>query len=131
MTCWLKGCCSLDSGVGMLSLGFLNWSFAVTFRSFSLEGAAYSAEVSSNSLVYPCHVYRGYSICNCAYTYKHGTMCRYANVSKTSMHCSKSQLLQPSLQEFIGLVVKMMVPFWVPIIVRHLLFRVPKKGPSL
>ena len=25
-------------------------------------------------------------------------------------------------------VVKLMVPFWVPI-VRHLLFRVPKKGP--
>ena len=27
-------------------------------------------------------------------------------------------------------VVKIMVPFWVPIIIRHLLFRVPKKGPS-
>ena len=26
-------------------------------------------------------------------------------------------------------VVKIMVPFWVPDIVRHLLFRVPKKGP--
>ena len=26
-------------------------------------------------------------------------------------------------------VVKIMVPFWVPIIIRHLLFRVPKKGP--
>ena len=25
--------------------------------------------------------------------------------------------------------VKIMVPFWVPIIIRHLLFRVPKKGP--
>ena len=25
--------------------------------------------------------------------------------------------------------VKIMVPFWVPIIVRHLIFRVPKKGP--
>ena len=25
-------------------------------------------------------------------------------------------------------VVKIMVPFWVPIIIRHLLFRVPKKG---
>ena len=29
----------------------------------------------------------------------------------------------------IWVVVKMMVPFWVPIIVRHLIFRVPKKGP--
>ena len=26
-------------------------------------------------------------------------------------------------------VVKIMVPFWVPIIIRHLIFRVPKKGP--
>ena len=25
--------------------------------------------------------------------------------------------------------VKIMVPFWVPTIARHLLFRVPKKGP--
>ena len=29
----------------------------------------------------------------------------------------------------IRVVVKIMVPFWVPIIIRHLLFRVPKKGP--
>ena len=27
------------------------------------------------------------------------------------------------------LVVKIMVPFWVPIIIRPLIFRVPKKGP--
>ena len=26
-------------------------------------------------------------------------------------------------------VVKIMVPFWVPIIIRHLILRVPKKGP--
>ena len=29
----------------------------------------------------------------------------------------------------IWVVVKIMAPFWVPIIIRHLLFRVPKKGP--
>ena len=29
----------------------------------------------------------------------------------------------------IWVVVKIMVPFWVPIIVRHLVFRVSKKGP--
>ena len=29
----------------------------------------------------------------------------------------------------IWVVVKIMVPFWVPIIIRHLLFRVPQKGP--
>ena len=26
-------------------------------------------------------------------------------------------------------VVKIMVPFWIPIIIRHLIFMVPKKGP--
>ena len=29
----------------------------------------------------------------------------------------------------IWVVVKIMVPFWVPIIIRPLIFRVPKKGP--
>ena len=29
----------------------------------------------------------------------------------------------------IWVVVKIMVPFWVPIIIRHLIFRVPKRGP--
>ena len=29
----------------------------------------------------------------------------------------------------IWVVVKIMVPLWVPIIIRHLIFRVPKKGP--
>ena len=29
----------------------------------------------------------------------------------------------------IWVVVNVMVPFWVPIFIRHLLFRVPKKGP--
>ena len=29
---------------------------------------------------------------------------------------------------WIWVVVKIMVPFWVPIILRHLIFRVPKKG---
>ena len=29
----------------------------------------------------------------------------------------------------IRVVVKIMVPFRVPIIIRHLIFRVPKKGP--
>ena len=31
--------------------------------------------------------------------------------------------------EAIWVVVKIMVPFWVPIIIRPLIFRVPKKGP--
>ena len=34
-----------------------------------------------------------------------------------------------ALTSYIWVVVKIMVPFWVPIIIRHLLFRVPKKGP--
>ena len=29
----------------------------------------------------------------------------------------------------IWVVVKIMVPFWIPIIIRHLIYRVPKKGP--
>ena len=29
----------------------------------------------------------------------------------------------------IWVVVKIMAPFWIPIIVRHLIFRVPNKGP--
>ena len=29
----------------------------------------------------------------------------------------------------IWVVVKIMIPFWIPIIIRHLIFRVPKKGP--
>ena len=29
----------------------------------------------------------------------------------------------------IWVIVKIMVPVWVPIIIRHLLFKVPKKGP--
>ena len=29
----------------------------------------------------------------------------------------------------IWVVVKIMVPFWIPNIIRHLIFRVPKKGP--
>ena len=33
-------------------------------------------------------------------------------------------------EDYIWVVVKIMVPFWTPIIIRHLIFRVPKKGPS-
>ena len=46
---------------------------------------------------------------------------------------SKSRdFLKPSPSGFMGsyiiwVVVKIMVPFWVPIIIRHLIFRVPKK----
>ena len=29
----------------------------------------------------------------------------------------------------IWVVVKIMVPCWIPILIRHLIFRVPKKGP--
>ena len=35
-----------------------------------------------------------------------------------------------SFGEFsIWVVVKIMVPFWIPIIIRQLIYRVPKKGP--
>ena len=39
------------------------------------------------------------------------------------------QLQAASAAETIWVVVKIMVPFWVPIIIRPLIFRVPKKGP--
>ena len=34
-----------------------------------------------------------------------------------------------SIIGFIWVVVKIMVPFWIPIIIWHLIFREPKKGP--
>ena len=34
-----------------------------------------------------------------------------------------------TLKASIWVVVKIMVPLWVPIMIRRLLFRVPKKGP--
>ena len=37
--------------------------------------------------------------------------------------------LKEAYIDLIGVVVKIMVPFWVPNIVRHLIFRVPQKGP--
>ena len=38
-------------------------------------------------------------------------------------------LFQSQACKLIWMVVKIMVPFWVLILVRHLIFRVPKKGP--
>ena len=34
-----------------------------------------------------------------------------------------------ALPKFIWVVVKLRVPFWLIIVIRHLLFRVPEKGP--
>ena len=49
------------------------------------------------------------------------------------MICSSSSVQsEPSMPDpefFIRVVVKIMVPFWVPIIIRHLLFRVPQNIP--
>ena len=42
--------------------------------------------------------------------------------------CSSYTTLWIPLEFEIWVVVKIMVPFWVPIIIRHLLFRVPKRG---
>ena len=42
------------------------------------------------------------------------------------------EILNPkpcTLGACIWVVVKIMVPLWIPIIIRHLIFRVPKKGP--
>ena len=45
------------------------------------------------------------------------------------MNRNPTDLYYKLLMPFKWVVVKIMVPFWVPIIIRHLLFRVPKKGP--
>ena len=43
--------------------------------------------------------------------------------------CAKGAWMKPNQDYRRWVVVKIMVPFWVPIIIRHLLFKVPKKGP--
>ena len=37
-------------------------------------------------------------------------------------------IMEKRVETTIWVVVKIMVPFWVPIIILHLIFRVPKKG---
>ena len=61
-----------------------------------------------------------------------------SHVATPWLSCEKLRLLAspPSSREclqskqYILVVVKIMVPLWVPIIIRHLIFRVSKKGPS-
>ena len=47
--------------------------------------------------------------------------------TSTARHACTNAVTQ--LHTCTWVVVKTMVPFWVPIIIRPLLFRVPKKGP--
>ena len=54
-------------------------------------------------------------------------------VESLSGHCNKG-LLDEDVENVAGrlrtwVVVKIVVPFWIPIIIRHLIFRVPKKEP--
>ena len=46
------------------------------------------------------------------------------------VHCPTCRNMNPSglLHYAMWVVVKIMVPFWVPVFLRHLLFRVPKMG---
>ena len=37
--------------------------------------------------------------------------------------------LETAIYHSMWMVVKIVVPIWIPMIVRHLIFRVPKKGP--
>ena len=46
-----------------------------------------------------------------------------------AIHRVEGSVQAPQNGMSIWVVVKIMVPFWVPIIIRHLLFRVPRKGP--
>ena len=38
-------------------------------------------------------------------------------------------IMEKEMETTIWVAVKIMVPFWIPIIIWHLIFRVPKKGP--
>ena len=48
--------------------------------------------------------------------------------SRNALRRLLAQVESPILS-FTSVVVKIMVPFWVLVIIRHLIFRVPKKGP--
>ena len=53
----------------------------------------------------------------------------YRGEAPENFGSSARQEMKGLKDEVIRVVVKIMVPFWVPIIIRHLFFRVPKKGP--
>ena len=58
-------------------------------------------------------------------------------VEGLSGHCNKGLLVEDvenvgrvdCVHAYTWVVVNTMVPFWIPIIIRHLIFRVPKKEP--
>ena len=50
-------------------------------------------------------------------------------ISQGSDTASMEAPLRKAKAQQIWVVVKIMVPFWVPIILRHLILREPKKGP--
>ena len=51
----------------------------------------------------------------------------YRNISPLVPNRSHQQIACPIKLEVLWVVVKIMVPFWVPIIIRPLIFRVPQK----
>ena len=52
-----------------------------------------------------------------------------AHTAQGSESCKPDPGLQGLYRVSIWVVVEIMAPLWVPIIIRHLLFRVPKRGP--
>ena len=63
--------------------------------------------------------------------YLRGTIAHLYTVINTLRDASHELRFAVVKHELKGIwvVVKIMVPFWVPIIIRPLIFRVPKKGP--
>ena len=55
-----------------------------------------------------------------------------SKLANNSPHKYFGLLFRPKMNKHVEetwVVVKIMVPCWIPIIIRHLTFRVPKKGP--
>ena len=55
----------------------------------------------------------------------------WMQVPKFSEECRipSGNAMETRIMYGICLIVKIMVPFWIPTIIRPLIFRVPKKGP--
>ena len=66
-------------------------------------------------------------LCSCGMAYL-GRICRQLKATAV-VHCLEKLQRNNSRATTRGVVVQILGSFWVPIIVWHLIFRVPKKGP--
>ena len=68
----------------------------------------------------------GAKICSLPTSMRRKDVRNYLTMSEEMQYLRDSCTDNPQL---LWVVVKIVVPFWVPIIIRHLIFKVPKKGP--